>query len=112
MEEKILPVTREMLKRQKLEEKIPEFVIECFNNLISKKYSLGESYVWYYEIIKEIINHDDFQRFQRFHNITMNQEQYILDKKWLDVEELYMFYGWNVIKDLGFKNNKPYLKFY
>ena len=81
----ISPAEAEKLKR----ERIPEFVIESFNELLISNYNPNGTIITQEEVMIEIMNRspDDIS------------EREIFDNGWLDVEPLFKENGWNVEYD-------------
>lgn len=81
----ISPAEAEKLKR----ERIPEFVIESFNELLISNYNPNGTVIAQEEVMIEIMNRspDDIS------------EREILDNGWLDVEPLFREKGWKVEYD-------------
>lgn len=81
----ISPAEAEKLKR----ERIPEFVIESFNELLISNYNPNGTVITQEDVIVEIMNRSP-------DDISRNE---IFDNGWLDVEPLFKENGWNVEYD-------------
>lgn len=81
----ISPAEAEKLKR----ERIPEFVLEAFNELLISNYNPNGTVITQEDVMVEIMNRspDDISRRE------------IFDNGWLDVEPLFRENGWNVEYD-------------
>lgn len=66
---------------------IPDFVITAFNNLIKSKWNGKEAVILQSEVVKEItkLMPKEYKRSD------------IFDNRWLDVEDLFLAAGWDVI---------------
>lgn len=80
------PITPQEVSQVK---QIPDFVIECFNNLIAKHYRSGRAKVIQNDVIAAILATDP----------TNLERHMIFDSGWLDVEEVYRATGWKVEYD-------------
>lgn len=83
-EERAIPIRPSEINKLK-NESIPDAVIHSFNHLIIKNWNGRFSEILKEEVIKEINLRDS--------DIT---ESTIYDNHWLDIENLYESYGWNV----------------
>jgi len=91
------PITSQEVCKSR-QNRIPDFVIEAFNNLITKNLNNMDNpdgaYIGQNEIIKEII----------MCAIKTNQQvtpQQIFENKWFEIENLYSKAGWKVTYILG-----------
>lgn len=83
MSESIKPITPNEVAQQKIAN-IPSAVIDTFNKLIALNYTDGSATVKQADVIHEL-ERRDFAR------------QEVLDKGWLNVEEIYRDAGWAVV---------------
>ena len=83
-------------------EAIPESVIAAFNHLLIKNWANTEAIIYKSYALKEILYRDA--------SLT---ERIIYDNHWLDVENLYESYGWEVkyVNSSESENNEPYYLF-
>jgi ATP-dependent exoDNAse (exonuclease V) alpha subunit len=72
-----------------IERAFPEFVLEAFNNTITQHYRNGVSSFKDKDIIAEIIKMSEATG----NPVTRSE---IYTQRWLDVEELYIKYDWQV----------------
>lgn len=82
------PLTPKLAKQAKLNG-LPTFVIEAFNECIVRGLDSGKATIRQDEVIRKIIANSN----------GAYSKQTIFDNKWLDVEDLFRAYGWNVVYD-------------
>jgi hypothetical protein len=90
------------IKPSEVEKIVPDEVIESFNELIQKYWNGNESVIKQVEVVKLISEK------------TGMYDSEIFDKKYLDVEPIYISAGWEVKYDEpGFNENPypPYFRF-
>lgn len=105
--ESVAPIPREeTLKRRKENRNgIPDLVFEVVNNLLlTKPRKNNRIIITQDEILNKLTGDEDCGRFNR---------QTILDKGWLDFEDIYREVGWRVTYDKpGFNDSyRPYFIF-
>ena len=83
---KIKPVEPSEIHLKK-KEIFPDEVIDAFNQLIIKNFDGNSAFIKQEDAIKLIQSKMEITRENLFKN------------KWLDVEEIYRYYGWNVVYD-------------
>jgi hypothetical protein len=81
----VQPIRPEDVKKKKVE--IPDYIIEAFNELIQEKWDGTRAKIEQEEAIKKILGDKVEDRHER--NV-------IFDNHWLDVEDTYREFGWDV----------------
>ena len=105
--ESVVPISREEALKIRKENRngIPDLVFEVVNNLLlTKPRKNNKIIISQDEILNQLTGDEDCGRFNR---------QTILDKGWLDFEDIYREVGWRVTYDKpGFNDTyKPYFVF-
>jgi hypothetical protein len=107
MEQKnVRPITPDEAVSQKVA--LPSFVISAINKLLAEEFNHKKDIISIYQ--KDIINAIIGEAELVGEHITKDE---IYDKKYLDFEETYEEYGWNVVYDSPAycESYEPYFKF-
>ena len=105
--ESVMPISREEALKIRKENRngIPDLVFEVVNNLLlTKPWKNNRIFITQDEILNKLTGDEDCGKLNR---------QTILDKGWLDFEDIYRENGWKVTYDKpGYNENyKPYFIF-
>lgn len=85
----IIPITPQEA-RERAANSIPSCIIEAVNNLLASKIGNGK---------EVILKQDDILEAAGANKDKPEFRQQIFDNKWLDIENLYAKFGWNVTYD-------------